>query len=97
MPKKTEGKKSVLLAFEDDLFLDAKKVLFKNNINLQQYFTFVLHRLVLEDPSAKDLLKKAVLYSEESLTTENKKEILKINVGNLYSMFERQDQENKDK
>lgn len=89
----TETKKNVLLSFDDDLLIDARKVLFKNNMTLQQYFTFVIHRLVLADPSAADLLSKAVAFNEQSLGSEEKGKLLKISAGNLYSLFEKQEQE----
>jgi hypothetical protein len=91
--KVEEKKKTVLLSFDDELLIDARKVLFKHNMTLQQYFTFVIHKLVLEDLSAKDLLGRAVKFHEESLESEEKEKVLKINTNNLYSLFERQDQE----
>lgn len=93
MSKVEEKKKTVLLSFDDELLIDARKVLFKHNMTLQQYFTFVIHKLVLEDMSAKDLLGRAVKFHEESLESEEKEKVLKINTNNLYSLFERQDQE----
>lgn len=93
MSKVEEKKKTVLLSFDDELLIDARKVLFKHNMTLQQYFTFVIHKLVLEDLSAKDLLGRAVKFHEESLESEEKEKVLKINTNNLYSLFERQDQE----
>ena len=91
--KVEEKKKSVLLSFDDELLIDARKVLFKHNMTLQQYFTFVVHKLTLEDPSAKDLLGRAVKFHEDSLESVEKDKILNINANNLYSLFERQDQE----
>ena len=90
---KQDGKKNVLLAFEDGLMIDTKKVLFKHNLTFQQYITFVIHRLVLEDPSARDLLKRAVEFNENALDAAQKDEIKKVNTQNLYSLFERLDQE----
>jgi len=94
---KQDGKKSVLLSFEDELLIDTKRVLFKNNLTFQQYITFVLHRLVLEDPSAKDLLKRAIEFNENVLSAGNREEVMKVNTGNLYSLFERQDLEKNNK
>lgn len=88
MDLKKEKNKNVLLSFEEELLLDARKVMFKNNMTLQQFFTFILHRLVLEDPTATDLLNKAVKFQEEKLSKENKEEIKKVNINALYSLFE---------
>jgi hypothetical protein len=96
MTTNSEGKKkNVLFSFDDDLLLDARKVLFANNMTLQQYITFVMHKLTMEDESAKDLLTKAVKFHEESLivSKEGKEDLLKINPNNLYSFFERQEKE----
>lgn len=90
---KTQVKKPILVSFDDDLLVDTRRVLFKNNITLQQYFTFVIHKLVLEDPSAQDLLSRAVTFNEESLGDAEKDELMKISAANLYSLFEKQDQQ----
>lgn len=87
-----EGKTNVLLSFDKDLLLDARKVMFKNNLTLQQYFNFVIHKLVLEDASAKDLLERTVVFQEEILTKEQKDDFVKVNANSLYSLFEREDQ-----
>lgn len=89
----SSSKKTVLLSFDDDLLLDVRKVLFRNNISFQQYITFVIHKLVLEDGSAKDLLNRAVEFNQEAISAEDKEKILKISPANLYSMFEKQDEE----
>lgn len=90
-----ETKKNVLLSFDSDLLIDAKKILFASNMTLQQYVTFLLHRLALGDDLAKELLNNAVLFNEEQLTSEQKNEVIKVSPGNLYSLFERQDQQEK--
>lgn len=92
---KKEGKTNVLLSFDNDLLLDARRVMFKNNITLQQYITFVIHKLVMEDEAAKSLLDRTVELQTQVLASENKKDLLKINANNLYSLFEKEDQKEK--
>lgn len=88
-----EGKKTVLLSFDDELLLDARKALFRKNISLQQYVTYVLHRLVLADDAATDLLERAVRFNEEVIANGDKDEIVKIDAQTLYAMFEREEKE----
>ena len=92
---KEDTKRNVLLCFDEALLIDAKKVLFSSNLTLQQYITFILHKLSMEDPSAKDLLNRAVRFNEEQLSSTERKTLLKIDANNLYSLFERQDQQEK--
>lgn len=86
-----EGKKTVLMSFDDELLLDARKALFRKNISLQQYVTYVLHRLVLADEAATNLLDKAVRFNEEVIAQGVKEEVVKIDPQTLYAMFERDD------
>lgn len=90
---KKEGKTKVLLSFDNELLFDARKVLFKNNLTLQQYITFVMHKLSMEDPSAAELLDKAVAFQTQILESETKSNVLKINANNLYSLFEKEDEQ----
>lgn len=87
----SEGKKNILLSFEDELLLDARKALFRKNVSIQQFVTFALHRLVLADEAAVDLLERAAKYNQEALTHEDKAAIAKIDPRSLYDMFERED------
>lgn len=88
----SEGQnKAVLLSFDNELLLDARKALFRKNVSLQQFVAFVLHRLVLADEGAVDLLNRAVIFNEEMLTKEDREKIAKIDPRTLYEMFERED------
>jgi hypothetical protein len=86
-----EGKKTVLFSFDDELLLDSRKALFRKKVSLQQFVTFVFHRLTLADESAVNLLNGAAEYNEEVLSQEDKDEISKIDPRALYDLFERED------
>lgn len=79
------------MSFDLDLLVDTKRVLFKKGITLQQYFTFVAHRLILEDEKAKDLLDGAAKFNQESLSREDRLSISKIDSNTFYDLFETQE------
>lgn len=89
--KPVEGKKAILLSFDDELLLDARKSLFRKNVSIQQFVTHVFHRLSMADASAIDLLDQASKYNEEILAKEDREAISKIDPRTLYEMFERED------
>lgn len=93
--KKTKNlknrKKALFTTFDEDLFLDAKKILFKNSMSIQQYFTFILHKLVLEDENSLKLLedaKKNKILVNKTLLKTNKKLLKNTGTDYLYDMIE---------
>lgn len=86
-----EGKKAILLSFDDELLLDVRKELFRKKVSVQQFVTYVFHRLVMVDDCAQKLLEGAVNYNIEALSEEEKEEISKIDPRALYDLFERED------
>lgn len=88
-------KKQILLAFDDDLLLEARRLLFKKGTTIQQFFTFVLHQLLQNDTATQQVLNDfSEFLLKENVSSEEKRKILKITAENLYSIFEEQDKKN---
>lgn len=88
-----DAKKNILFSFEEDLVIDTKKILFEESVSLQQFFTFLIHRLVLGDPNATHLLKEAALFNKATLEGSDKEKIKKIDKNALYDLFEQEDKQ----
>ncbi len=85
-------KKPVLLSFDEDLLLEARKIFFRRGITLQQFFAFVLHQITLKNPQIDAIMAELNEFMvKEALSSEQEQEILKISAENLYSIFEEED------
>lgn len=88
---KVEGNKSILLSFDKDTLIDVKKILFKNNISIQQFVSHVFHLLILSDNNAIKILEETIKQNEKELDKVKMDEIMKISPTALYEMFEREE------
>ncbi len=84
------NKKLLLLSLDKELFIEAKKILFRNSMSIQQYFSFLLHNLILSDEKSVALLQEA---KEHKLLTSkilksDKKYIKDDTSDYLYDMIE---------
>ena len=82
-------KKDIFLSFDEDLLLEAKRLLFKNQTTVQQFLTFVLYKIANRHDNVEFLWQELNDYLlKEALSKEEKEDILKIDSRNLYSYFE---------
>jgi len=88
----SHGNKSVLISIEEEMLLNTRRILFREKISVQEFCSFVMHRLVLEDPSALDLLNKAIRFKLITLEKEEGIRLSKVNPNALYDFFEQQDE-----
>lgn len=89
--KDSGKKKTVLLSFDDEMLIDARKVLFSRGVTIQQFVTCAFHKLTLQDPNAVAVLDETVRFAQERMTAEDKEQITKIDPRSLYELFERDD------
>lgn len=85
-------KKTIFFSFDDDLLLESKRILFQKRASLQQFFSFILYKVVQRHEDVDKLFLEFSEYlNKQALSKEKKEEILKISAENLYSMFEEED------
>lgn len=92
---KTNKKKDIFLSFDEDLLVEAKRVLFQNKTTVQQFVTFLLFKLANRHEDIEKILCQLNEHLlNEAITKEEEEAILKINSENLYSYFEDLDKKN---
>lgn len=85
----SDRKKDVFLSFDEDLLVDARKVLFRNKTTLQQFFSFILLKLSNRHEDMEKILTEFNEYSiKEAINKEQEEAILNLNSEKLYSYFE---------
>lgn len=88
----SHGNKHVVISIEEEMLLSARKILFREKISIQEFCSFVMHRLVLEDISARDLLNKTIKFKLTTLEKEEGIRLSNLNPNALYDFFEQQDE-----
>lgn len=85
----SDRKKDVFLSFDEDLLVDAKKILFKNKTTLQQFFSFILFKMSNRHEDMEKILVEFNDYClKQALSKEQEEAILNLNSEKLYSYFE---------
>jgi len=81
-------KKSILLSFDEDLFVEGKKILFKKNLTPQQLLTFIFHESTLDNNEVMDVIDMASKHYSIRISQEERKKIKVINNDILYDIIE---------
>lgn len=80
--------KKILLAFDEQMLLDARKILFSNGVTIQQFATNAFHRLSLQKEDAMSILEDTKEKNKEIMSGDDKEKIAKLDSKALYDFFE---------
>ncbi len=80
--------KKILLAFDEQILLDARKILFSNGVTIQQFVTNAFHNLSLQKEDAMSILEDAKEKNKEIISGDDKEKIAKLDSKALYDFFE---------
>ena len=87
-----ERLKEIKFKVSRDLLIDARKKMFKSNVSPQEFFSFMLLKLTLDDDKALNLLKESSDFSKRPSTKLKKeKNPSKLTSDDLYEFFEQED------
>jgi hypothetical protein len=83
-----QKKKNILISFDEDLFIEGKKILFRKNLTPQQLMTFIFHQASLDDDEVMEVIERASKHYSSNITKDERKKIKVINRDILYDIIE---------
>jgi hypothetical protein len=83
---KSKSKKTLSLSFEEDEFLEFRKILFRKGLSVQEFFAHIVHKCVMHDKSIEDFYESALNIKEKLM--EKGEELKDVKIDDVESMYD---------